>query len=558
MTIPSRPAPPPPQQQATSQQHSATSSNIIPIKLPPPPAPGSIQRTYSSKLPSRTSPGLNALSGGSSVTRHFPAARYAPATNWDGFPFDQPNTNNPSVKKIPPPRPPPPRISPNMTGNTVLKKPGPPQSINVLSNLFGRKKGHTKNNKQQLQQQSSFNQLKLNSLPNVPQNNTDNNRLISSQPPQQTRLDSTDVELIKFDSPPSSPTFTQKSNSDCVSVDSFSSDSNFSSPQNGSVSQPESGFEDDFLSPTDPWAINSINNGSSSTTSASRNYGFLTDKAMLQPVRNLNAINRSQNDNPLCNGKSLLPPQETLTMPTIIKPKPSLSSSSNTSSPVHTGSNTLMLKSQTPSMLQLKNANDPSACFSTYSDGESSPPMPSCPPPPPPSSDIFDVIAGRLDAINLSNRESEDDSQSYGIALYDFEGVEDGDLSFKENEKIYVLQRVNEEWCYGRNKQGCEGIFPSNYIEIKVPLKDDSAGSNAMSKNNISSKPISNSHPKVRVLYNFNAEVPEDLSLKENDMVTVLSRINDDWLFGELRNQRGQFPANFLEYIPQDLPIKMP
>lgn len=147
----------------------------------------------------------------------------------------------------------------------------------------------------------------------------------------------------------------------------------------------------------------------------------------------------------------------------------------------------------------------------------------------------------------------------------------------QENEKIYVLQRVNEEWCYGRNKQGCEGIFPSNYIEIKVPLKDDSAGSNTMSKNNISSKPISNSHPKVRVLYNFNAEVPEDLSLKvyfniiqrgtppfkpiffqENDMVTVLSRINDDWLFGELRNQRGQFPANFLEYIPQDLPIKMP
>lgn len=120
MTIPSRPAPPPPQQQATSQQHSATSSNIIPIKLPPPPAPSSIQRTYSSKLPSRTSPGLNAPSGGSSVTRHFPAARYAPATNWDGFPFDQPNTNNPSVKKIPPPRPPPPRISPNMTGKFLF------------------------------------------------------------------------------------------------------------------------------------------------------------------------------------------------------------------------------------------------------------------------------------------------------------------------------------------------------------------------------------------------------------------------------------------------------
>ena len=45
------------------------------------------------------------------------------------------------------------------------------------------------------------------------------------------------------------------------------------------------------------------------------------------------------------------------------------------------------------------------------------------------------------------------------------------------------------------------------------------------------------------------------IALQENDEITVLYKINDDWLFGEVDGRQGQFPANFLEYLPHNLTL---
>lgn len=37
--------------------------------------------------------------------------------------------------------------------------------------------------------------------------------------------------------------------------------------------------------------------------------------------------------------------------------------------------------------------------------------------------------------------------------------------------------------------------------------------------------------------------------LQENDIVTVLYAVNDEWWYGELGQRRGQFPAAFVETI---------
>lgn len=42
--------------------------------------------------------------------------------------------------------------------------------------------------------------------------------------------------------------------------------------------------------------------------------------------------------------------------------------------------------------------------------------------------------------------------------------------------------------------------------------------------------------------------------LQENEIVNILYRINEDWLYGEVNGRQGQFPANFLEYVPDNLP----
>ncbi|XP_059621940.1 abl interactor 2 [Phlebotomus argentipes] len=473
MTIPSRPAPAPP------QQRSSTASQL----------------------------------------------RYTPTTDWDDSPFDMATSAASGAsqgvgRKVPPPRPPPPKAT-----KPPLKKSGQPQSVNILSNLFGAT-GRRAKTPPTKATGPHIGALKL-PPPKI-------------LPPPTTKHQSatSDVQLIDFNSPPSSPTFTQKSNSDCVSVDSFSSDSNYS-PNNGHSSQAESGFEDDFTavdvlqSNRDAWGDTA---DPFTSPPVSQNYVgpkirppvaqkpvhlagsssfFAPSITGSQPARGGGG---AKFDDPLCNGKTLVAPTPVATAPTIIKPsiapKPSALGSKS-------GGSVAKLKG----VFQQDSLEDPCP----------SPPMPTCPPPPPPPACYLDDT---------------EETASYGVALYTFETEEVGDLNFRENEKIYLLRQIDAEWMYGRNKRGCEGMFPINFIEIRVPLKEE-----------VPQKPQTNGHAagksvtggscarKARVLFDFTAEMPEDLTIREGEMVDVLREINCEWLFGTIRNRTGQFPANFVEFI---------
>ncbi|XP_017013414.2 uncharacterized protein l(3)05822 [Drosophila takahashii] len=598
MTIPSRPAPAPPgsrgqcaaaganatleqlrlqlQQQHLQQQQAAGGGlQKLTIKLPPPPkGPLQSQNSQHKRInASNNNTNNNSLfdepTGGSSITRKFPQARYTPATNWDDDPFGGSNGNgngNDRFKKMPPPRPPPPKVLVN--GQNMPKSSSFASSSTasaaaggsrLISNIFHRKKststasaaatkaaaenrvyGLSSGNAGTPINSSSNSNSSSAAFTNVDWNAAWNSASTTTTAYTTTTSSSSnhsEGQLISFDSPPSSPTFTQKSNSDCVSVDSFSSDSNFSSPNNGSVSQPESGFEDDYhrsrpstQSPLDPWeAVDSMGHGS------------VVDSFGSAPVRqtyqNLQAPRSS--DNPLCNGKSLLPPTQSLTMPTIIKPK-------------------ISQKPKAPKPPPFIGGIPPGYIIPEGYEGSEtppSPPMPKGPPPPPPSSSgisVLDVISGKVDALALSNGcqgYMEEEVIPYAIALYDFDGVEEGDLSFRENEKIYLLDHPTPEWMRGRTRSGCEGIFPVNYVDIKVPLGATGGGAAAAP-----AAAAAASSTTALCLYHFPGGVEGDLTLQENEMVTVLYRINEDWLYGEVAGRQGQFPANFLDQVPANLP----
>ncbi|KAH8292068.1 hypothetical protein KR054_004425 [Drosophila jambulina] len=654
MTIPSRPAPAPPgsrgqtaaaganagleqlrlqlqQQHMQQQQAGGGGLQKLTIKLPPPPK-GPLQTQNSlHKRPSHNNNNNNGSlfdeqmgTGGSSITRKFPQARYTPATNWDDDPFG--TNGNDRFKKMPPPRPPPPRVLVNGQ-KTITSTSSQPAATggggSLISNIFHRKKsmstaptaaskaaaqsrvyglssGHartssssTTTSASSMAASAAFSNVDWNDAWNTTTTTTTTASSHSSSAhysSQQTiNAGVSEGQLISFDSPPSSPTFTQKSNSDCVSVDSFSSDSNFSSPNNGSVSQPESGFEDDYhrsrpstQSPLDPWeAVDSTNHGT-------------VDSFGTAPVRQTYQLQSRSSDNPLCNGKSLLPPTQSLTMPTIIKPK-------------------ISQKPKAPKPPPFIGGIPPGyALPSGYGGSETppSPPMPKGPPPPPPSSSsnggisMLDVIAGKVDAMALSNGCQgyiEEEVIPYAIALYDFDGVEEGDLSFRvsstackvcllvspnlvvclqENDKIYLLDQPTAEWMRGRTRSGCVGIFPINYVDIKVPLGASGAGGGGGGGAGASaaSAPAAASSSSTAIcLYHFPGGVEGDLALQviyfflvpnldcklnesfglclqENERVTVLYRINEDWLYGEAAGRQGQFPANFIDQVPSNLP----
>uniref|UniRef100_A0A336LME0 CSON011085 protein n=1 Tax=Culicoides sonorensis TaxID=179676 RepID=A0A336LME0_CULSO len=519
-------------------------------------------------IPTRQAPPVPTQNRGFTISNNNQSSRYTPTTDWDDNPFDawtpkqsqaapiynqsqqhqqqQQQQQQLKVKKQAPPRPPPPKTG--FKPAVPLKKPSTVHSNTILANLLSRARLSKPSSKQTSSKNSA--PLPQSIAPASSCNKIINNygtltlkQSASFSSTSSSITSNNEVKLISFDSPPSSPTFTQKSNSDCVSVNSFSSDSANYSPNNGFSS--ESGFEDDFVldnkitstykpmpavdpfdmldeafTPTmntgikPPIAQKPVNVGNTSF------YAFSGNASSINPN---NSKKPTDNYDPLCNGKDLIKPSSVVApkMPTIIRPN---SAGKGKISPVHSVKTPVRTPEPTKT-IQFEEFDD------SFDDSLPSLPMPSIPPPPPPK--IEDTL------------QDDTETESYGIALYDFDGEQDADLPLRANEKIYLMRRLNDEWLFGRNKRGCEGMFPANFIDVKIPLSDDSA---ICSGSSTPSVEMGSKSVKVKALYDFHAEHPEDLSLTAGDTVTVLRELNSEWLYGETSGRFGQFPANYVDY----------
>ncbi|KAL8276379.1 hypothetical protein RQP46_011224 [Phenoliferia psychrophenolica] len=81
-----------------------------------------------------------------------------------------------------------------------------------------------------------------------------------------------------------------------------------------------------------------------------------------------------------------------------------------------------------------------------------------------------------------------------------------------------------------------------------------------------SSQPDPNARPstasqhkpsRVRALYDFETETPEELPLKKGDIVKVIKCDWDAWWFGELKGRQGIFPTSYVEEIPEPPPSSL-
>ncbi|XP_046670416.1 uncharacterized protein B0303.7 [Homalodisca vitripennis] len=308
--------------------------------------------------------------------------------------------------------------------------------------------------------------------------------------------------LIDFNSPPSSPTLTACSSSDGFSLNSFGSDGLLTSFNNTS-SQIESGFEDDFdllmasnvTTPSiqDPWGDDSYCN-------------------TRQTTQQLTAFDLS-NEDPKYRHKVTDISLATSAKPTIIRAK--------------------HMKPSRPPPPKLRPASTPPTFAGSPLD-EWSPPMPSCPPPPPPP-EVLQVLEqgpSLPPRPSVLLQEHSGKKKSYCIALYDYAAGHPDDLSFKVNDVIHLIERVNDDWMRG-TLMGKEGIFPTSYTKVVIPLET-------------SGEEQSHQLKYVVALYTFKPETWDDLPFQEGDTIKVTKRINDDWLYGECNGKQGQFPENYI------------
>ncbi|XP_060062645.1 SH3 domain-containing protein 19-like [Ylistrum balloti] len=147
-------------------------------------------------------------------------------------------------------------------------------------------------------------------------------------------------------------------------------------------------------------------------------------------------------------------------------------------------------------------------------------------------------------------------------ARFDFDGEGEKDLQFEEGDYIRLLEKLGDEWAEGEIN-GRTGIFPLVYVEIieDLPLKKteetpqiSEVSGNLSSPISAESKPQSpEEFPVSIVMYNFDGSDPGDLPLKVGDKVKVIGIVNEEWLYGQVQEQCGQFPASFIDPVPKDL-----
>ncbi|KAF6011397.1 hypothetical protein HII13_002491 [Brettanomyces bruxellensis] len=56
---------------------------------------------------------------------------------------------------------------------------------------------------------------------------------------------------------------------------------------------------------------------------------------------------------------------------------------------------------------------------------------------------------------------------------------------------------------------------------------------------------------KVKALYDLQTDDEDTLSFKQDDIITVVEKVNNDWIRGCLRGRMGIVPANYVEEVPQ-------
>ncbi|KFO31971.1 E3 ubiquitin-protein ligase SH3RF2 [Fukomys damarensis] len=117
-------------------------------------------------------------------------------------------------------------------------------------------------------------------------------------------------------------------------------------------------------------------------------------------------------------------------------------------------------------------------------------------------------------------------------ALCNYRGQNPGDLSFNKGDVILLRRQLDENWYQGEIN-GVNGIFPTSSVEVIKQLPQPP--------------------PLCRALYNFDLRNKDKrdnqdcLTFLKDDIITVISRVDENWAEGKLGDKVGIFPILFVE-----------
>ncbi|CAI9722468.1 sorbin and SH3 domain-containing 1-like isoform X3 [Octopus vulgaris] len=127
--------------------------------------------------------------------------------------------------------------------------------------------------------------------------------------------------------------------------------------------------------------------------------------------------------------------------------------------------------------------------------------------------------------------------QGKARALYSFKAQNSKELSFRKGDVLYLHHRLDKNWFAGE-KHGRYGIFPCSYVEVLTSI--EAANAAALQ-----------AEGQARAKYNFVAQTSVELSLKKGDLITLLRKVDENWLEGRIGSRQGIFPISYVEVMRQ-------
>ncbi|XP_039875756.1 vinexin isoform X2 [Simochromis diagramma] len=125
-------------------------------------------------------------------------------------------------------------------------------------------------------------------------------------------------------------------------------------------------------------------------------------------------------------------------------------------------------------------------------------------------------------------------------AKFDFQAQSPKELPLQKGDIVYIHRKVDANWFEGEH-HGRAGIFPTTYVEVLPPTE----------------KPTPIKSPTLQVLeygeavalFNFNADLPVELSFRKGEVISITRQVDDQWLEGRIpgTSRSGIFPANYVQ-----------
>ncbi|XP_050442665.1 SH3 domain-containing kinase-binding protein 1 [Adelges cooleyi] len=120
------------------------------------------------------------------------------------------------------------------------------------------------------------------------------------------------------------------------------------------------------------------------------------------------------------------------------------------------------------------------------------------------------------------------------VVQFDYTAQEPDELTLKKGDVVTDVKPMPDGWMEGF-KDGKKGMFPDNYVKIV----HTSSGVVLRKKN----------PRKCKVLFSYKPANRDELELNIDDVIEVFGEVEEGWWKGQLKNQTGVFPSNYVTEI---------